>query len=54
MQKNLRFGLSSACIEKIQEYNLRESEVIVGIELYDVKKRKICSQEKKCTIKLCK
>lgn len=54
IQKNLRFGLSSACIEKIQEYNLRESEVIVGIELHDVKKRKICSQEKKCTIKLCK
>ncbi len=51
IRKKLRFELSNVCIEKIKEIFLNENELVVGLEVYDTRKRKICSEMKKCIVK---
>lgn len=50
MQKSLCFELSSVCIEQIRNFSADCSEIIVQLEMQDVKKQKVCSEIKKCKI----
>ncbi len=54
IKKSLRFKLSSVCIEQIKRCITDFSEPTVWMEFQDVKKQKICSETKECSINFIK